>query len=502
MRRVIALFLPTFATDQIRRRNGGNPPRERPMVMALQEGSRRVLASVDDAARKLKLAPGMSLAHAQSLVPDLIVENATPAEDEAALARLGHWCSRYSPLVTPAPPDTIFIDVAGSAHLFKGEAALSRDLQTRLKSTGLSSRVAIADTPGAAWAVAHFGKDEIIAPGRSSDALGALPVAGLRLGNREIISLREVGVERIAQLAALPRSSLRQRFSGDVLLRLDQALGAAVEVLVPLVPREVPRMTLKFVEPIGTPEDLQRVLSLLCEKLMADLAARGVGARRLDMVFQRVDNLAQAIRIGTSKPNRDSKHLTKLLAERLVLVDPGFGIEEVTLTASWVEALTERQTIGAHVGDERAEADVSQLVDTLRVRLGNERVFRVSPVESEIPERSLRRVAPMAKTDGALWPCELPRPARLLSTPELIQAVAEIPDSPPRLFVWRKMRHVIARADGPERILGEWWLSDQEAGLQRDYYRVETNNGERFWIFRDAPVEAGGRWWLHGLGEA
>lgn len=502
MRRVVALFLPTFPTDQIRRRNGGDPPRERPMVTAIQDGSRRVLASADDAARKLKIAAGMTVAHAQTLVPDLLVEEAKPEEDEAALARLGHWCSRYSPLVTPAPPDTLFIDVAGSSHLFKGEAALLVDLHARLSSANLKARVAIADTPGCAWAVAHFGTEEIVSQGRSSDALGGLPVAALRISGRDVISLREVGVERIAQLAALPRSSLRQRFSGDVLLRLDQALGASVEVLAPLVAREVPRMTIRFVEPIGNPDDLERVLALLCEKLMLDLAARGVGARRLDMVFQRVDNVAQAIRIGTSRPNRDAKHLTKLLSERLVLVEPGFGIEEATLTASWVEALTERQIVGSHVGDGRAEADISQLVDTLRVRLGNERVYRLSPVESDIPERSIRRIAPTEKTDGASWPRDLPRPARLLAPPEQVQAVAEVPDSPPLFFVWRKTRHKIARADGPERILGEWWLSDQELGMQREYYRVENEAGERFWLFRDAPAQAGGRWWLHGLGEA
>lgn len=472
------------------------------MVIAKQESNRRILTSVDDAARKLKLLPGMTVAHAQTLVPGLLVEDAKPEEDSAALTRLGHWCTRYSPLVTPVAPDTIFIDVAGSSHLFKGEASLLKDLHTRLSSAQLFARAAIADTPGCAWAAAHFGRDEIIPPGCAAGALGGMPVAALRLGERDIIGLREVGVERVAQLAALPRASLRQRFPGDVLLRFDQAMGAAAEVLVPLIPREVPRMTLKFLEPIGNPDDLQRVLALLCEKLMADLAARGVGARRLDMVFQRVDNVAQAIRIGTSKPNRDVKHLTKLLAERLVLVDPGFGVEEATLTASWVEALTERQTVGCHVADEKGEVDVSQLVDTLRVRLGNERVFRLSPVESDIPERSTRCVAPTAKTDGAIWPRDLPRPARLLSPPEPVHAVAEIPDSPPRFFVWRKVRHRIARADGPERILGEWWLSDQEVGLQRDYYRVENGAGERFWLFRDAPAESNGRWWLHGLGEA
>jgi protein ImuB len=502
MRRVVALFLPTFPTDQIRRRNGGAPARELPMVTAIQESNRRILTSVDDAALKLKLACGMTVAHAQTLVPDLIVEEAKPEEDEAALWRLALWCTRYSPLVTPCPPDTVFIDVAGSSHLFKGEAALLKDMHTRLASAQLSARAAVADTPGCAWAVSHYGRDDVVSPGRSSEALGSLPIAALRLPEQEIIGLRDVGIERIAQLAKLPRASLRQRFSGDVLLRFDQALGATVEVLAPIIPREVPRLTLKFAEPIGNPDDLQRVMELLSEKLMIDLAARGVGARRLDMVFQRVDNVAQAIRIGTSKPNRDAKHLTKLLAERLVLVEPGFGIEEATLTASWIEALTERQTVGVHVAEAGSEVDVSQLVDTLRVRLGNERVFRLAPVESDIPERSARRVAATNRMDGATWPQDLPRPARLLSPPEQVQAIAEIPDSPPRFFVWRKVRHRVARADGPERILGEWWLSDQDIGLQRDYYRVETEAGERFWLFRDAPAEKGGRWWLHGLGEA
>jgi len=241
MRRVVALFLPTFPTDQIRRRSGGTPARNLPIVMAMQEGNRRVLTSVDDAARKLKLACGMTVAHAQTLVPDLIVETAKPDEDEAGLARLALWCTRYSPLVTPCPPDTVFIDVAGSAHLFKGEAALLKDMQRRLTAAQLSARAAIADTPGCAWAVSHYGQEEIVAPGRAADALGSLPSAALRLPAREITGLREVGIERIAQLAKLPRASLRQRFSGDVLLCFDQALGAAVEVLTPITPRAVPR---------------------------------------------------------------------------------------------------------------------------------------------------------------------------------------------------------------------------------------------------------------------
>jgi protein ImuB len=236
--------------------------------------------------------------------------------------------------------------------------------------------------------------------------------------------------------------------------------------------------------------------------LTNDLELRGIGARRLDLVFQRVDNITQAIRIGTSRPNRDQKHLGKLLGERLVLVDPGFGIERATLTASWVEALSERQTLGRHVADDGVDTDIGPLIDTLRTRLGPERVFRLAPVESEIPERAVKRIAPVSPANGLSWPDDLPRPARLLSPPESVKVIAQLPDSPPAQFTWRERTRRVLKADGPERIHGEWWVSDKDIGVQRDYYRVECTNGERFWLFRDAPAEQGGRWWLHGTGDA
>jgi protein ImuB len=472
------------------------------MVTVVQDGNRRVIAAVDDAARALRLRPGMTVAHAQSLIPDLVLMDARPDDDETALTQLALWCTRYSPLVTPDPPAGVFIDIAGSAHLFKGEAALMEDLASRLTEAKFAAKLAIADTPGCAWAMARFGKDKIVPPGRMSDALGPLPVAALRLPAHTIESLSDVGIERIAQLASKPRASLQTRFGGDLLLRFDQALGTAREALTSLQPPEVPFATLSFVDPISTPENLQLVIKKLCEILTRDLELRGLGARRLDLVFLRVDNITQAVRIGTSRPNRDQKHLSKLLEERLVLVDPGFGIERATLTASWVEALSERQTIGRHVTDDGAEADIGPLVDSLRTRLGHDRVFRLAPVESEIPERAVKRITPVAAANGLSWPDDLPRPARLLIPPELVTAVAQIPDSPPIFFVWRKVRHRVIKADGPERILGEWWVSDKDLNLQRDYYRVECTGGERFWLFRDAPSDAGGRWWLHGLGEA
>jgi protein ImuB len=502
MRRVISLYLPHWPSDRLRRVSKDAPPRDKPLVTANMLGQRRVIASVDATAAQLDLSCGMTVTHAQSLISDLTVIDATPEEDEAALTRLALWCIKYSPLVTPNPPDGVFIDVAGSAHLFQGEAALINDLCKRLKAEGITARAALADTAGCAWALARFGEAQIVSPGRSSDAIASLPVACLRLSAATVSSLSDVGIERVGQLASKPRGSLRTRFGGKVLLRLDQALGNANEALPSLLPPEVPRAELRFAEPVGDPEDLKRIIQELADKLCLDLEARGIGARRLDLVFVRVDNIAQAARIGLWRPYREPKHLAKLLAERLVVVDPGFGIETASLTASWVEALVERQTIGRHVGADGSQHEVSQLIDTLGVRLGENNVFRLTPVESLLPERVTRRVPALHPTEGLAWPKNLPRPARLFLQPEKVEAVAELPDHPPRMFIWRKARHRVAKADGPERIHGEWWISEGETKLVRDYYRVETTDGTRYWLFRDGPTEQGGSWWLHGVGDA
>jgi protein ImuB len=467
----------------------------------MQEGQRRIVVSVDRAAEQAGLARGMTVTHAQSLVPDLTVVDAVQIEDNAALTRLALWCTMYAPLVTPDPPDGVFIDIAGASHLFQGEAALMADLVSRLREASVVARVAVADTPGAAWGVARFTRETIVAPGRASEAIASLPVEALRLAPSTVEALGHVGIERIAHIASKPRGSLQLRFGSEVLLRMDQALGSVPEPLTSLIPPEVPRAELKFAEPIGDAEDLKRVVHRLTERLCRILEAKGIGARRLDLAFTRVDNIIQAVRIGVSRPHREPTHLSNLLADRLVLVDPGFGIETATLTASWVEALTERQTLGRHVDEEGSDVDLSQLADTLGVQLGPQRIFRAVPVESDLPERAVRRVAALHPATGLDFK-NLPRPSRLLTPPEPVTALAEIPDHPPRVFIWRSTRYRIAHADGPERVHGEWWHSDAEMNLTRDYYRVETVEGGRYWLFRDGPAGQGGRWWLHGMGDA
>jgi protein ImuB len=496
MRRVVSLFLPTWPTDRFRRRTGG-PTRDEPLVTAAREGSRRVLACADAAARNLGLAPGMTVAHAQALVPGLQMTEAVPEDDAEALARLALWCLRYAPIVASDLPDGIIVDIGGAAHLHGGEAPLLRDLVRRLRRTGVDAKVAVADTAGAAWAVARYGRQGVVAPGAAASAIAGLPLEALRLPRETVEALRAAGFERIGDIVAKPKGPFIRRFGPELVRRLDQALGREPEPIEPLLPAEMPRRRRAFAEPIGAPEVLERVTADLVRDLCRDLEARGEGVRRLDLVLRRVANLRQGVRIATARPSRDPRHLVRLFGERLGFVDPGFGVEEAVLLASEVEPFEESQIVGRHVAEEDAQADIGELVDRVAVRLAANGPYRLAPVESRIPERSVRKMPPLAAAATAAWPARLPRPPLLVDPPEAIVALNS--DQPPKMVTWRGKRRGVAKADGPERIHGEWWTCDDEMFLVRDYYRVETQAGERFWLFRDAPAAQGGRWFLHGV---
>ncbi len=462
-------------------------------------GSRRVVRAACAAAQEAGLHVGMALAQAQALVPKLHVVEAAPDEDEASLRELARWAIGYSPVVAPDPPDGLWIDIAGVAHLFGSEEELLADLTSRLMRQGLAAKAAVADAPGAAWAVARYGAGGVVPTGRAVDAVATLSIRALRIPADKLSALHRLGIERVGQLAAMPRAPLVRRFGRDVALRLDQAMGHVFEPINPLIPKETPTAALAFAEPIGRLEDLKAVVLRLAKDLSRQLERRGEGVRRLDLLCQRVDQKSVCLRVGTAKANRDAVHLAKLFDERLQTIDPGFGIEEIVLVASKVEPLTETQVRARVLGDEEiGEADMGQLVDRLGARIGMKKVYRLAPVQSLVPERMTRRIPALAPPTGSVWPENLPRPARLLDPPEPVVATALLPDHPPRFFVWRKVRHMVAKADGPERITPEWWNGDTSSAA-RDYYRVETEQGGRFWIFRDAPTAEGGRWWMHGF---
>jgi protein ImuB len=256
-----------------------------------------------------------------------------------------------------------------------------------------------------------------------------------------------------------------------------------------------------FAEPIGAPETIARYVAKLTGKLCQELELRGLGARRLDLLFGLVDNRVQAIRVGTAQPVRDVKRLTRLLCDKIEKVDPGFGIEIMRLAATAAEPFATKQTISSLVDE--PEADISGLIDILSNRVGENRLYRFAPVASDLPERSVQRVAAAAPDSGDGWPAHWPGPARLLAPPESIETVALLPDHPPVSFTWRGSRRRVRRADGPERVFGEWWKRDAELIAVRDYFQVEDDAGDRFWIFRagDGEDAATGshKWFLHGI---
>ncbi len=473
-------------------------------MSVLHDGRRRILAGVDERAAALGLTAGMVLAKAQAMVPDLAIHNADPEGDAEALRRLAGWCLCYTPLAAADPPDGVWLDVTGCAHLHGGETALLRDLVSRLAAQGLTARAAVADTPGAAHAVARHGCQVAASvPAGDLACLADLPIEALRLPPDTAAGLRLLGFERIGPLAATPRAPLVRRFGEAVTRRLDQAFGALFEPIAPEVPPSLVQARQTFTEPLLTAEAFSSVIGQLVTRVCAELEKAGQGARRLDLLFERVDGAVPAIRIGTARPSRDVRHLARMLDERLERIDPGLGVEAMWLVVPQADPLAYAQAAVRLKREELPPPDIAPLVDRLGNRLGPGRVYRAAPVESDVPERSVRRVPALAPATRASWPVGLPRPVRLLDPPQPVDAMALLPDHPPLAFTWRRVRHRVRRADGPERIAGEWWKRDGEVRSVRDYFRVEDEEGARFWLFRRGDGVDGLtgdlRWFLHGF---
>jgi protein ImuB len=503
MPRVVSIYLPTWPTDRLRRRLGDAAPDPAlPLVLVGQTGSRREVAAANLVALQAGLRVGMPATKAQALVKELVIQHADHTADAEALERLAVWALRYSPIAAADATGGLVIDTAGASHLLGGEDALLKDVVSRLEAVGINARAAMARTWGAAHAAARFAARPtlVLSDEEESEKLAPLPIAALRLLGDTVADLRKLGFERIADLMSTPRAPLTLRFGPELGRRLDQAAGRTGEPIDPVRPPDIVETQQMFAEPIGAAETIARYVAKLAGKLCGELEARGLGARRLDLLFGLVDNRVQAIRVGTAQPVRDVKRLTRLLCDKIETVDPGFGIEIMRLPATAAEPFATKQTISSLVDE--PEGDVSSLIDILSNRVGESRLYRMAPFASDVPERSLTRVAAAAPATGDGWPTHWPRPARLLAPPEGIETVALLPDRPPVSFTWRGSRRRV-RADGLECVFGEWWKRDAELIAVRDYFQVEDDAGERFWIFRagDGEDTATGshRWFMHGI---
>ena len=484
-KRVVCMWFPRLASDRVLRTR----PIEAPFALTLRQSNTERIHCLNARAEALGLHRAMSLADARAFCPNLVSRPAEPGRDARFLLALGRWARRYCPWVGREGADGLVLDVTGSTHLWGGEEAMLEDMRARIARAGLELRLGLADTRGAAWALAHFGAG--IAPaGQTRRALAPLPVAALRLDEAICTGLQRLGLRTVADLCTTPRAPLARRFGPALLARLDQALGDVAEAISPEADPPHFGLRLTFPDPIGLVSDVMAATARLLEPLCARLKAQGVGARRLELTLRRVDQGSQQVELRLAAAMRDAARILPLFERGVAEVDAGFGIDQIRLEATLVEPLPVEQ-IGA-IQARGAPDRLADLITRIGTRIGLENVQRFLPADSHIPERSFL-IAPAAySTPEGGWCSPRPRPLRLFPP----EAIAGSGPHPPERFRWRRMSFATARATGPERIAPEWWLEDDNwrSGM-RDYWRVETRQGRRLWLFY-TPQDPG--WFVQG----
>ena len=523
-RRILAAWFPWWPVERLAWRFP--EARTRPFVTIVEQRGRLVIEAVNPRAAGAGLAPGMPLADGRAIVPDVIAHPDDPAADAHALKRLARWADVFTPRVMPAGVDGLFLDVGGCTHLHGGEEALLAALGVGLGGLGLTSRLALAGTPGAAWALARHGEKSpaivprSAGPAEMKEALAGLPVAALRLDADVVEALVSFGLDRIGALYPFDPEALAKRFGPGPRRRLEQILGFVEEPVIslpPPLPREARRA---FAEPISAADSIRAAVEALLEDLCRNLSRAGEGARRLRLICHRGDGARSVLVAGTSRPLRRSRLLMNLFAGKLERIDPGFGIEKMVLSAEVVEVVEEEQEDwfaraeaaaagrGGWTGGKDGAGgreELAALLDRLGNRFGFGSVACPVPRQSWLPERAVEFREPLAalRRRGPGWPEGRCRPLRLLSPPERVEAVVREsgesePAGAPAFFRWRGRRRRLRAAEGPERLECEWWLEDAPS---RDYYLAEDEEGRRYWIFCERPRDPAvpPRWFLHGF---
>ncbi|MDQ2094945.1 Y-family DNA polymerase [Rhodalgimonas zhirmunskyi] len=483
-RRIVSMWFPRLASERVLRVR----PVEGPFALTLKEQNAERIYCLNARAEALGLSRGMSFADARAFCPDLLSREADSMGDARFLGVLRRWATRYCPWVGIEGEDGLVLDVSGAAHLWGGEGEMLADMRARAARAGLSLRLGLGDTRGAAWALARHGEG-IAPPGEMRAALAALPVAGLRLSPTEVTGLARLGLRTIGEVMNTARAPLARRFGAGVLLRLDQALGEVPEAVSPEADPPHYGVRLSFPEPIGLEADVMAGAARLLEALCAKLQENEAGARVLCLELRRVDQGSQQVELRLAAPMREAARILPLFERGVGEVEAGFGIDQMRLVARVVEPLPIRQ-IG-HATQTGADR-LNDLISRIGTRVGLENIQRFLPADSHIPERSFI-VSPAAySVPGGSWVALRPRPLRLFPP----EPIAGHGPRPPARFRWRRMALSTARATGPERIAPEWWLEDDAwRGGMRDYWKVETREGRRLWLYH-TPQAPG--WFVQG----
>ncbi len=526
----------------------GHAALDMPLAVVTEEKNAQVISSINVVGEAAGLYVGQPVRDAHAMCGTLLTKARNAPAEAQFLTALRRWAGKFSPWVAEEAPDGLIVDLTGCAHLFGGEAALCSVVQTDCADLGLSVRMGIADTTGAAWALAryagrapdadrsgdaidqearatrsraarrrHWTKGgtapdlqvaaaqaaSIAPPGQMHSALSPLPVAALRLDADTAAQLGRLGLRRIGELLGQPRAGLARRFGKGLVLRLDQAMGSAPEPVSPARPPHHFAVRMTMPEPIGLEEDLLAALDRMLPRLCSQLEAQGRGLRSLRFEAHRTDQAAEVITIGLARPGRDPYRIKPLLAMKLGDIDAGFGIDMLRLEATETEPLhartaTGHRDAGRAVNARLAANDaVDDLIGRLGARVGLEVITRLHPASSHIPEKTAKPLAAAWSEPASDWPAPVnPRPL-CLWRPEPVQAA----DHPhlPASFRWRGREWQLGQGTGPERIAPEWWLDepDWRSGV-RDYWVVTTEEGERLWLYYAHGGTMSSGWFCQG----
>jgi protein ImuB len=469
---------------------------EVPFVLASRKKGRMVIDASSKLATQKGIFPGMVLADCKALFPELQMLASEPGKSEKLVLALAEWCVRYTPFVATDFPDGLLLDTSGCTHLWGGERAYIETIKEKLASFGYTVSITIADTIGTAWGVARYNSQNIVPEKKQQEALKNLTASALRLNPIILSKLKKLGLQRIDSFIGMPRESLRRRFGPELPLRIGQALGQEIELIVPIKPVEPYMERLHCLEPISTATGITIALEQLLQTLCTRLESEGLGLRKALFSAYRIDGDIQQLEIGTGHPSRNTPHLFKLFEHKIATLEPSLGFELFILEAPTTEPVSEEQ---AMIWNALTHNDkkIAELIDRITARKNTNAIGRYLATEHYWPERSVKEAAPLWEKASIEFRNDLPRPIHLLPKPETINVTAVLPDNPPLFFRYKGKLHNVSKSDGPERIEQEWWISD---GLYRDYYCVEDTEGARYWLFRSGPYEKEQpQWFLHGF---